>query len=164
MKTFKNAWEDFEKEFYFYTNLEINTTEDALVIFYLYLKRWKIETWFRYLKQVFWLEKLKILSYKKLKNVCNLLVISTYYLYDNFYNVLQKYDYLSEKSLENIIIEEDKAEYKSRKDFNLFLLKYYYQYCKQLNLKMTADSFAKFICYETWNQVLYCEKIIKDTW
>ena len=61
LQTFKNAWEDFEKEFYFYTNLEIKTIEDALVIFYLYLKRWKIETWFRYLKQVFWLEQLKIL-------------------------------------------------------------------------------------------------------
>ena len=164
LKTFKKAWDDFEKEFYFYTNLEINTTEDALVIFYLYLERWKIETWFRYLKQVFWLEKLKILSYKKLKNICNLLFISSYYLYDKFYNVLKKYDDLSEKSLEKIIEEEEIAKNNNEEYFELFLLKYYYQYCKQLNLKMTADSFAKFICYETWNEVLYCDKIIKDTW
>lgn len=164
LRTFKNTWDDFEREFYFYTNLSIETTEDALVIFYLYLKRWKIETWFRYLKQVFWLEKLKILSYKKLKNICNLLVISSYYLYDKFYNVLKKYDDLSEKSLENIIIEEEKAKSKDKQDFNLFLLKYYYQYCKQLNLKITADSFAKFMCYETWNEVIYCEKIINNSW
>ena len=38
LKTFKNAWKDYEKEFYFYTNLNIETTEDALVIFYLYQK------------------------------------------------------------------------------------------------------------------------------
>jgi len=164
LQTFKNAWENFEKEFYFYTNLNIANKEDALVIFYLYLKRWKIETWFRYLKQNFWLEKLKILSYKKLKNICNLLVFSSYYLYDNFYNVLREYENLSEKSLENIIIEEKKAQNKEEENLNLFLLKYYYQYCEQLNLKFTADSFTRFICFEVWNQIIYLEKIGIESW
>ena len=160
LQTCKNNEEDFEKEFYFYTNLEIETNEDALVIFYLYLKRWKIETWFRYLKQNFWLEKLKLLSYKKLKNICDLLVFSSYYLYDKFYKVLEKYDNLSEKSLENIL----KKEEKNKKEINLFLLKYYFQYCKQKNLKMNPDSFSRFINEEIWNKLIYCEKINIDTW
>ena len=160
MQTFKNNEEDFEKEFYFYTNLEIETNEDALVIFYLYLKRWKIETWFRYLKQNFWLEKLKLLSYKKLKNICDLLVFASYYLYDKVYKVLEKYDNLSEKSLENIL----KKEEKNKKEINLFFLKYYFQYCKQKNLKMNPDSFSRFINEEIWNKLIYCEKINIDTW
>ncbi len=164
LQTFKNAWEDFEKEFYFYTNLEIETTTDALVVFYLYLKRWKIETWFRYLKQVFWLEKLKILWYKKLKNMCNLLVFSSYYLYDTFYNVLNKYDNLSEKSLENIINQEEIEKQSKENNFNIFLLKYYYQYCKQKNLEFNPDSFTKFICDEVWSEVIYCENIVLRSW
>ena len=164
LQTFKNAWEDFEKEFYFYTNLEIKTIEDALVIFYLYLKRWKIETWFRYLKQVFWLEQLKILSYKKLKNICSLLVFSSYYLYDRFYNILNKYDNLSEKSLENILEEEEKFHKSEQKSFSKFLLKYYYQYCKQKNLSFNPDSFSKFIYDEVWDELIYCECITIESW
>jgi len=108
LKTFKNAWEDFDKEFYFYTNLNIKTPKDALVVFYLYLKRWKIEVYFKYLKQVFGLEKMKILLFQKLKNICNLLIFASYFLYENFYNVLNKFEKLDKKSLENILLEEKK--------------------------------------------------------
>ena len=160
LQTFKNNWEDFEKEFYFYTNLNIESTEDALVIFYLYLKRWKIETWFRYLKQVFWLEKLKILSFNKLKNICNLLVFSTYYLYDIFYKVLEKQDTLSKDSLESILNQEETEWY----SLELFLLKYYFQYCKQKNLKFNIDSFSKFIFNETSSDIIYVDSIAFNTW
>lgn len=160
LKTFKNYWDDFEREFYFYTNLNIETTEDALIIFYLYLKRWKIETWFKYLKQVFDLEKLKILKFKKLENMCNLLVFASYYLYDKFYNVLNKFEKLEEKSLENIL----KEEYKGKKSLNLFLLKYYFQYCEQENLTFNPDSFSTFIQNEIWDEIVYCENIFFESW
>lgn len=160
LKTFKNAWEDFDKEFYFYTNLNIETPEDALVVFYLYLKRWKIEVYFKYLKQVFGLEKMKILWFKKLKNICNLLVFASYYLYENFYNVLKKCEKLEKKSLENILTEEKK----DKNNLELLILKYYFQYCEQLNLKFTADSFARFISFEIWKEVIYCEKIFFKSW
>ena len=160
LKTFKDAWENFDKEFYFYTNLDIKTAEDALVIFYLYLKRWKIEVYFKYLKQVFSLEKLKILKFKKLENICNLLVFSSYYLYENFYNVLKKFEKLEIKSLENILIEERK----DRNNLEILILKYYFQYCEQLNLNFTADSFSSFINFEIWNEIIYCEKIFFESW
>ena len=160
LKTFKNAWEDFEKEFYFYTNLNIETTEDALIIFYLYLKRWKIETWFRYLKQIFLLEKLKILKFKKLENMCNLLVLSSYYLYDNFYNVFNIFKNLEEKSLENIL----QKEREKKESLNLFLLKYYFQYCEQENLTFNPDSFSKFMQNEIWDEIVYYEKLFIESW
>jgi len=160
LKTFKNVWEDFDREFYFYTNLNIETAEDALVIFYLYLKRWNIEVYFKYLKQVFNLEKLKILKFKKLENICNLLVFASFYLYEKFYNVLNKFEKLDKKSLENILIEEEKT----KNNLEIFILKYYFQYCEQLNLNFTADSFAKFINFEIWNEVIYCENIYFESW
>lgn len=176
LQTYKNAWEDFEKEFYFYTNLNITNAEDALIVFYLYLKRRKIETWFRYLKQVFDLEKMKILAFQKLKNLCELLVIASYYLYDTFYGVLHQYEELSEKSVEGILEKEErekkererkeweKEQKNSEKLFSLFLLKYYSQYCIQKNLKLNPDSFARFIFHETGTEIIYCEEVVIDSW
>jgi hypothetical protein len=164
LQTFKTDWDNFEKEFYFYTNLNIENIQDALVVFYLYLKRWEIETWFKYLKQVFWLEKLKIISYKKLKNICNLLVFSSYYLYDNFYKILEKNNTLTDNSLEAI----EKLEEKEKYSLELFLLRYYFQYCKQKNLNFNPDSFSNFIFDETSFSVIYIDKNSKkkklDTW
>jgi len=160
LQTFKNAWEDFDREFYFYTNLNIETSEDALVIFYLYLKRWNIEVYFKYLKQVFDLEKIKILNFRKLENMCNLLVLTSYFLYDNFYKVLNKFNNLSKKSLENILIEEEKE----KNSLELFILKYYFQYSEQENLDFNPDSFSKFIHFEMWNNIIYCEKIFNESW
>jgi len=65
--------------------LDIETPEDAIAVFKFYLKRRSIETWFKYLKQIFKLEKIRIEKYEKLINLCNLLVIASYYLYDRFY-------------------------------------------------------------------------------
>jgi len=87
---------------------------------------------------------LKILKFKKLENICNLLVFSSYYLYENFYNVLKKFEKLEIKSLENILIEERK----DRNNLEILILKYYFQYCEQLNLNFTADSFSSFINFE----------------
>lgn len=160
LKTFKNMWNDFDKEFYFYTNLNIETHEDALVIFYLYLKRWKIEVYFKYLKQVFGLEKMKILWFKKLKNICNLLIFASYFLYEKFYNILNRSEKLDKKSLENILIEEKK----DKNNLEILILKYFFQYCEQKNLQFTADSFARFINFEIWNEIIYCEKIFLESW
>jgi hypothetical protein len=79
-----------------------------------------------------------------LKNICNLLIFASYFLYENFYNVLNKFEKLDKKSLENILLEEKK----DKKNLEILILKYYLQYCEQLNLKFTADSFAKFINFE----------------
>jgi len=160
LKTFKNAWEDFDKEFYFYTNLNIKTPKDALVVFYLYLKRWKIEVYFKYLKQVFGLEKMKILLFQKLKNICNLLIFASYFLYENFYNVLNKFEKLDKKSLENILLEEKK----NKNNLEILILKYYFQYCEQKNLQFTTDSFARFINFEIWNEVIYYENLFFESW
>lgn len=164
IQSYKDEKEEFDKEFYFYTNLNIETIEDGLVIFYLYLKRRKIETWFKYLKQVFNLEKIKVLWYEKIKNMCNLLVFASYYLYDKYYRVLKKYESLSEKSLEKIIKEEEKIKKTQEEKLYIFLLKYYYQYCQQKNLKFTVDSFSRFINKEVWNEIIYCEKVFTDSW
>jgi len=153
-------WNDFDKEFYFYTNLNVETPEDVLVIFYLYLKRWKIEVYFKYLKQVFGLEKMKILWFQKLKNICNLLIFTSYFLYENFYNVLKRFEKLDKKSLENILLEEKK----DKNNLEILILKYYFQYCEQKNLQFTADSFARFINFEIWNEVIYLEKLFFKSW
>jgi IS4 transposase len=79
-----NGDNTFEREIYFFTNLDIQTKEDAIVVFKLYLNRWSIETWFRYLKQVFGLEKVKMLKFQKIKNLCKLLVIASSYFYEKF--------------------------------------------------------------------------------
>ena len=70
---------------------------------------------------------------------------ASYYLYDRFYDVLNKFESLSENSLEYILKEEEKGKKKAKDSFPLFLLKYYFQYCEQENLSFNPDSFSKFI-------------------
>ena len=113
----KNNDNTFERKLYFYTNLYVESIEDAIVIFRLYLKRWSIETWFRYLKQVFGLEKMCLLNLKKLKNLCQLLVYSTYYLYTKFYEIRDYTDNFSKNSLEQIIFDEEIDKKYEEKNF-----------------------------------------------
>ena len=96
----------------------------------------------------------------RVKNICNLLIFSSYFLYENFYNVLNKFASLDKKSLENILIEEKKDS----SNLELLILKYYFQYCEQKNLEFNADSFANFINFEIWNEIIYCEKIFFESW
>jgi hypothetical protein len=76
----------------------------------LYLKRWNIEVYFKYLKEIFKIEKIKILNFRKLENILSLLVFASYFLYNTFYKVLNKFNNLSKKSLESILIEEEKEK------------------------------------------------------
>lgn len=162
----KNTDRKFEREIYFFTNLEVDTIEDAIVIFKLYLKRWKIETWFKYMKQVFGLEKIKLLKFEKIKNFCNLLVIATYYFYDKFNLIKSEIEFTKwslEESMSKREQKKEKKQWKQKKQYSKeelfisFILKYYLQYCMQKWLKQTVDSFTKFIFHEMWDIVLYSD-------
>jgi hypothetical protein len=81
--------------------------------------------------------------------MCNLVVLASYFLYENFYNIFTEYENLSEKSLEMIVHEQNKKENHNKKslnqDISLSLLYYYSQFCNQKHLKFTPDSFSKFV-------------------
>lgn len=73
-----------ERDMFLWTNIPMGNMDDAIVIFLCYLKRWKIETVFHFLKQTFSLEKMRIISLEKMKNLCMLLMIAANYLYETF--------------------------------------------------------------------------------
>ena len=110
-KTVEDDMERKERILYFYTNIEINSIEDAFFIFLAYLKRRKIECWFRYLKQVFWLEKVAVIKFQKTKNLCKLLTIATYFLYKEYYDA-SDFEYGSDviSDLEERLVEDDQTE------------------------------------------------------
>ncbi len=152
-KKSKNKKEYSEREIYFFTNLDIETPDDALVIFKLYLKRRSIETWFRYLKQVFWLEKICLLKFEKIKNFCNLLVMASAYFYDRFYSIQNEQEYIKSMIKDDKI--EEVVESKTIK-FSNFILLYYLQFCIQKGIKkITVDSYTKFINHEMGDTIMY---------
>jgi hypothetical protein len=73
-----------ERELYFFTTEAVAAADDAAVLFLCYLLRWKIETFFRWLKQVFGLEKVRLQSFAKIRNLLILLPIAANYLYGKF--------------------------------------------------------------------------------
>jgi len=58
-----------EREIFFYTTLPVENIEDAIFVFFCYLKRWIVETFFRFLKQVFDLESVRLQKFIKTKNL-----------------------------------------------------------------------------------------------
>ena len=145
-----------EREIYFFTNLNIETSDDAMVVFWLYLKRRNIETWFRYLKQVFKLEKIRLWKFIKLKNLCNLLVFASAYFYDRFYWMNKEKENI-EWSFEDKLFDNIQEKELEKKDYNNFILSYYVQFCIQKGIKITVDSYTKFINYEIGDTILYSD-------
>ena len=62
---------------YLLTNLVDISPESLLVIFQAYLDRWKIEEYIRFVKQKYGLEKFQVLSLTRIRNLIQLLFIST---------------------------------------------------------------------------------------
>jgi len=186
-----------ERVLYFYTNVPVKTIDDAIVLFLLYFKRRAIETWFKYLKQVFKLEGICMIWFTKLKNLCDLLVPATYYLYDRYFQVkdcMPVHDNKSLKSqeakqgIENVqsleraiwnqgqaIDNEPSQEVAPKNQEHIipsgviaFMYSLYIQYCRQTNLTINPQSFAKFINHTVGDLIVYTNvggvKFTCDTW
>lgn len=133
-----------EREIHFYTSEEVETIEDAIVLFLCYLTRWKIEVFFRFLKQVFDLEKICLQSFQKSKNLISILVIAAYYLYGKFHN----FQNINEQK-ETLTLEKIFNTSASKRDdqtiVSEILFFHYHTFCKEKNLTHNQDSFAKSI-------------------
>ena len=56
------------------SNLKVETAEDALKIMEIYLTRWKCEESFRFIKEAYQLEDVRVLKYKGLRNIVSLIM------------------------------------------------------------------------------------------
>jgi len=56
------------------TNLKVETAEDALKIMEIYLTRWKCEESFRFIKEAYQLEDVRVLKYEGLRNIVSLIM------------------------------------------------------------------------------------------
>lgn len=56
------------------TNLKVETAEDALKIMEVYLTRWKCEESFRFIKEAYGLEDVRVLKYEGLRNTVSLIM------------------------------------------------------------------------------------------
>lgn len=148
-----------EREIHFYTNATVKTVIDAAVLFLCYLLRWKIEMFFRFVKQIFGLEKVKLQKFKKIKNLCKLLPIVTYYLYSFFHKFTKIEEKRQTQSLKSILNKDF-----SKRDNETILLEIFYfcyqRFCKQKGLTHTPDSFARFIYDFMNNKVNYTHQAI----
>jgi len=135
--------EEFERELFFYTTKEVETIEDAIVLFLLYLLRWKIETFFRYIKQVFQLESIRVEEFEKKQNLCKLLVPATHYLYQHFHDFEENFQ-KTKTITANVLFQKDKQ----KRDQGIILQEYFYcfylQFLQEEGLTINADSFTKF--------------------
>lgn len=98
-----------ERDMYLWTNIPVSTIDDAIVVSLCYLKRWKIETVFYFLKQVFDLEKICILKLEKIKNLCALLIMAANYLYESFAECTKEEVAKTDRSLESMMEEGDEG-------------------------------------------------------
>lgn len=94
-----------EGKIYLYTSLKVETAHQAMVIFRLYLKRWKIEVYFRFIKQSYELEKIRLKKYEKIKNIVNYAMIASYYDYQKFEEFWQYERTKKEKAVEKLNME-----------------------------------------------------------
>ena len=61
-----------EKPLMLLTNLKVETAEDALRIMEIYFTRWKCEESFRFIKEAYRLEDVRVLKYEGLRNIVSL--------------------------------------------------------------------------------------------
>ena len=62
------------------TNLKVESPEDALTIIEIYLTRWKCEESFRFIKQAYQLEDIRVLKYKGLRNTFSLIMAVFFFI------------------------------------------------------------------------------------
>lgn len=149
-----------EREMLFYTTQSINCLSDAIVVFLCYLFRWKIETFFRYLKQVFDLEKICVMSFKKIKNMCSLLAIATNFLYKHFHD-FEKTEQDGKTVKLNKIFRKGERKRDDETILKELLYFAYHHYCNIKNLTLNPDSYARFIKDLMWNPVTYTKHIMR---
>lgn len=155
-----------EREIFFYTTLPVENIEDAIFVFFCYLKRWEIETYFRFLKQVFDLESVRLQKFIKTKNLGVLLCIAAQYHYSLFHKFEKTEARLKTESPESVF---GKGLKKRTDDVILQDLLYslYLNFCRQKNLTTNPDSYAKFIkavlLKEPWKIILKDKKPFPDT-
>ena len=107
-----------------YSNIEFEQNEECLEI---YLRRWKIEEDYKKLKS-FWLEKVRLMSFKKVVNIM-LIIQFIVMLWQDLYN-----------------------EVASRvKTIPSKLYLYYKRFCKQRSLTENPSSFLTFVSKNIWD-------------
>ncbi len=141
-----------EHEIHLYTTENVETIEDAIVLFFCYLKRWKIETYFRFLKQVFGLEKVKLEKFEKIKNLLKLLPIATNFLCAKFHEFQQIEEQRNTINL-NQIFQKDKKKRSNSSIEQELLFFWYKSFCREKGLTENPDSFAKAIHNLAGNEV-----------
>ena len=173
----------WEKLIYFHTSLPVNNIDDAVYILFVYLMRWYVETYIRYLKQIFELEKVCIMDFDKIKNLCRLLPIATHFLYMK-YSDFEKIEMdKSTRTLRSIFeresgdannavkecIDKDKDRasiriIKKRDNDTILNESLYFSYKHFLGIKwltQNPDSYAKFIKDLMSNSIEYTEHVIR---
>lgn len=172
-----------EKLIYFYTSLDVNNIDDAVYILLVYLTRWYVETYIRYIKQVFDLEKVCIMKFDKIKNLCKLLPVVTNYLYKNFYNFAdiqekqktqtlksifeKEFDIVNENIEECIAKDRDRSNIriiKKRSNDTILNELLYFAYMHFIEIKwltINPDSYARFTKDLMWDTIKYTAFIIR---
>lgn len=131
-----------EREIYLFTTEETENVDDAIVLFLCYLLRWKIETFFRWTKQILGLEKVRIQSFKKIRNLLVLLPIAAHYLYGK-YREFEENEERGKTILFNTIFRKKSPKRSSETIVSEILFFHCREYCKGEGLTHNPDSFAK---------------------
>jgi hypothetical protein len=131
-----------EREIHFFTTENIENADDAAVLFLCYLLRWKIETFFRWIKQIFGLESVRLQSFKKIQNLLFLLCIASHYLYGRFRD-FQSQEEQSKTLLLTTIFQKDKSKRDDETIVSEILFFHFLEYCQTKGLTINPDSFAK---------------------
>lgn len=155
-----------EREIFFYTTLPVENIEDAIFIFFCYLKRWVVETFFRFLKQVFELEKLRLQKFIKTKNLGVLLCIASGYHYAKF-NEFEKIEAQLKTDTPESVFKKGPRKRNDEDILREYLYYLYLNFCDQKNLTVNPDSYAKFLkailLKEPWKNILKEEIVFYDT-
>ena len=161
----QNKW---EKLIYFYTSLPVNNTDDAVYVLFVYLMRWYVETYIRYLKQIFELEKVCIIDFYKIKNLCRLLPIASNFLYEKYADFENIESEKTTRTLKSIFEKQNNNDwerevYKRRESVILNELLYftYQHFIKVKWFTCNPDSYARFIKDIMGNTIKYTEAIIR---
>jgi len=149
-----------EREIYFFTNDPIETIDDAIVIFYCYLKRWKIETWFKLLKQIFGMEKICLDSFVKIKALISLLPLATNYYYKFFNKFEKKEQEIKKGESSKEVFEKNKYKRTQEAILGELIFCCFKSFCSQKNRTTNPHSFTEFIHDAIGFKISYPEKIL----
>lgn len=84
----------FQEPMYLLTNVPVESNQAAYRVYAKYLKRWGIETMYRLMKEKFNLEDMRVLKYKRMRNLFALMMASLYLVSKIVYTVGNKTEFL----------------------------------------------------------------------